>query len=87
MLVKMVREKVREIKVPTTKKPGSYLPRLELFLGIIVMGLAAVSYFNFYSLPKIVVDVALFISGLFLVWVSFRAAYYNRRKAIAKKYL
>ena len=83
----MVRERVKEVKVPTTTKPGSYLPKLELFLGIIVIGLAVVSYFNFYTLPKIVSDVALFISGLFLIWVSFRAAYYNRRKAIARKYL
>jgi len=86
----MAKEKEEHIikkEVRPKKEKVRYTPKVELFLGLVAMVAAVVRYFGLYDLPIIVVDVLLFLVGLLLVWLAFKAGIYKKRKERLLKHI
>ena len=75
-----------EVKVDVPVK-HHYFPKILMLFGLIVFVIAIIDYFNFYNLPKIVVDIILLISGLWLFKLGLARGFYKKRKEVLKRYL
>lgn len=86
-MAKEKEEHVIKREVRPKKEKVRYIPKVELFLGLVAMAAAVVRYFGLYDLPIIAMDVLLFLVGLLLVWLAFKAGLYKKRKERLLKHI
>jgi hypothetical protein len=82
-----VKEKIKpEIKVPPSSHK-SYFPKFMMFFGIALVAVAVLDYLNFFSLPKLAVDIIILISGLWIFKLGIANGIYKKRKEVLKRYI
>lgn len=84
-------KKKPEVKVEKPKKEKTKVkfPKGRLLGGLLFIVVALVDYFGWGGLgiPRIVIDVLLLLSGLWLIKVGMGTAYSKRRRELLKKYI
>lgn len=66
---------------------GSSFPLLALLFSVAMMAAAVVSFLNIYLIPKLAMEIAFAIGGLFLFLLSLSESSGHRRRELLKKYI
>ena len=77
----------KEIKLPQGKKKHHYFPRLMFLFSIIFISISIVSYFKLFVTPRIVIEIALFIAGLWMFKYSVMKGFSKRHREIIKRFI
>ena len=80
-------EKKVEKAVSPTKKEKSYFPKLTFLFGLILIVIAVVRFFNWYSINNLTVNILLVLAGLWIFFLGLSHGFEKQRKDLFKKYI
>lgn len=85
----MAKEKAVKVETPVVpaERTLHFFPRLLFLFSLVVIALAVVDYFRFYSVSAVVIDMILFVSGIWMFMLALERGWYERRKSILKRYI
>lgn len=77
----------KKVEVPKVAKKPSYFPKIRALFGVVLVAVAVIDYFNFYSLSRQNFNILLFLAGIYLIYLAFTSSLAKKRKEFAKKFI